>query len=78
MTDRLKDWLTGQQTETNWPTDRLVNWQTDWLTDWLIDWLTPTDRLTDWLTENQRPTDQLNQTNLLCPQRRSTTVSLET
>ena len=65
MTDRLKDWLTGQQTETNRPTDRLVNWQTDlltdwlidWLTDWLIDWLTPTDRLTDGLTENQR--DQL-------------------
>ena len=72
MTDRLKDWLTGQQTETdtNWPTY----------------WLTPTDRLTDanwptdWLTDrkSERPTDQLNQTNLLCPQRRSTTVSLET
>lgn len=76
MTDRLKDWLTGQQTATNWPTDRLVNWQTDWLTDWLIVW----DQLTNWLTDrkHERPVNQLNQTISLYPQRRGTTIFLET
>ena len=76
MTDRLKDWPTGQQLR---PTDQPTGLLTDRLTDWLTDWLTVWDQLTNWLTDrkHERTVDQLNQTISLYPQRRSTTIFLE-
>lgn len=77
MTDRLKDWLTGQQLR---PTDQPTGLLTDRLTDWLTDWSSETNWPTDWLTDwkHERPVNQLNQTISLYPQRRGSTIFLET